>query len=80
MLGYGDDAEVKKYQNAALQAFADVLKIEKLSDVTKPIKEKGNIATIHRRKHIFTLVYHLAGLAYTQNWRTPENIELLAAQ
>lgn len=80
MLGYGDDAEVKKYQNAALQAFTDVLKIEKLSVITKTNQRKGKYCYPYIEESTYLpSVYHLAGLAYTQNWRTPENIELLAA-
>lgn len=48
-LEYGDDIEVKQYQEIAFTTFADVLKLNSISDITNLITEQANIV-IHTLK------------------------------
>ncbi|MDR1263881.1 MAG: hypothetical protein LBK46_10425 [Oscillospiraceae bacterium] len=81
LLGYGDDnEEVKRFQNICLKGFERVLDINAIGDITKPRKSKGkyNYPYIEADEY-FPCSYTLAMLAYTQSWRTPENVEMIAA-
>lgn len=79
MLGYGDDIEVKQYQEIAFKAFENVMKLDSTSEILKVSlrKSKYNYPYIDEDTFIPS-VYHLAALAYTHNWRTPENINMIA--
>jgi len=79
MLGYGDDMEVRQYQEISFQAFADVLKLNSISDIVKENHSTSKYRYPYIEENTFwPSVYHLAGLAYTNNWRTPENLQLMA--
>ena len=80
MLGYGDDGYINHFQEISLDAFASMLQISNIEEITEDkLKKKGNYYY-----HYLTVdkympsCYHLATLAYTYSWRTPKNIKLLA--
>ena len=81
MLGYGDDyAELRAFQETALEGFRRLLSLSSLADCTKVranSKAKYNYPYIESEDY-FPCVYTLAMLAYTQSWRTAENVQLLA--
>ena len=79
MLGYGDDDEVLDFQKTALKGFERILEISSLDEITKnrKTKSKYNYPYIEADEY-FPCSYTLAALAYTQAWRTPENIQMLA--
>ena len=79
MLGYGDDIEVKQYQEIAFKAFVNVLKLDSISDILKinHRKIKYNYPYIEEDT-LLPSIYHLAELAYTENWKSPVNTNLIA--
>ena len=79
MLGYGDDACAVPFQETALKAFASILPLSSPDDITKTrqSKAKYNYPYIEEDT-FFPSQYHLETLAYTQGWRTPENVKLMA--
>ena len=80
LLGYGDDDDVKEFQNISLNAFKSVLDYSTLTDITKfnqNLKKKYNYPYIEEETY-FPCSYHLTTLAYTYNWRTKKNILLMA--
>ena len=80
MLGYGDDTDdVKAFQNISLEAFRSILPLSSLSEITKArqSKAKNNYPYIEENAN-FPGQYHLEMLAYTHNWRSKENIRLMA--
>lgn len=81
MLGYGDDTdEVRSFQEISLKGFERVLEIASLDEITKynaSLKKKYNYPYIEADEY-YPDSYTLAMLAYTQSWRTPENVKMLA--
>jgi hypothetical protein len=81
MLGYGDDYEdLRDFQEICLKGFNRVLEINSLEEITKfnpNLKRKYNYPYIESDEY-FPCSYTLAMLAYTENWRTDENIKMLA--
>lgn len=81
MMGYGDDYEdLKEFQQICLKGYERVLGINSLDEITKfnpNLKKKYNYPYIEADEY-FPNVYTLAMLAYTQNWRTDENIKMLS--
>lgn len=81
MMGYGDDTpEVLDFQAIALKGFKRVLELSALSDITTfnpNVHRKYNYPYIEADEY-FPDVYTLAMLAYTQSWRTDENVYMLA--
>lgn len=81
MLGFGDDYEdLKDYQQTALKGFQRVSGISSLDEITKfdaGAKRKYNYPYIESDEY-FPNVYTVAMLAYTQSWRTEDNIRMLA--
>lgn len=79
MLGYGDDKEVKHFQDICLKGFQRVLEINSQDEITKQrtSKTKYNYPYIEADEY-FPCSYTLSELAYTNAWRTPENIQMLA--
>lgn len=81
MLGYGDDYEdLKEFQQISLKGFQRVLEISSLDEITKfsaHVKRKYNFPYIEADEY-FPDVYTLEMLAYTQSWRSKENIAMLA--
>ena len=79
MLGYGDDGYVNNFQQTSLDAFASMLRISNIEEITEPkLKKRGNY-NFHcvTEDKFLPCCYHLATLAYTKSWRTPESIKLL---
>jgi hypothetical protein len=80
MLGYGDDGYINHFQEISLDAFASMLQISNIEEITEDgLKKKGsyNYHYITEDKYM-PCCYHLATLAYTNSWRTPNNIKVLA--
>lgn len=79
MLGYGDDEYVKPFQSVALGAFESILPLSSLGEITKirQSQAKYNFPYIEESTG-FPCQYHLEVLTYTNTWRTPENIMLMA--
>ena len=81
MLGYGDDYEdLKEFQQISLKGFRHIREISSLDEITKfdaQAKRKYNFPYIEADEY-FPDVYTLEMLAYTQNWRSEENIAVLA--
>ena len=79
MLGHGDDAYVKPFQDTALEAFKSILPLSSFADITKTrqSRAKYNYPYIEADTY-FPCQYHLETLAYTDAWRTEENIRLMA--
>ena len=75
MLGYGDEPYSRHFQDVALDAFAGVLRLNSLDEIIKHHPKHG--AYIEAETP-FPCAYHLTALAYTQGWRTPENVQLMA--
>jgi len=81
MMGYGDDTvEVREFQQICLKGFRRVLEISSIDDITKTRKSKNkyNYPYIEADEY-FPDAYTLAMLAYTQSWRTNENVQMLAS-
>jgi len=81
MLGYGDDEEdLKEFQQISLKGFQRILEISSLDEITKynaQAKKKYNYPYIEADEY-FPDVYTLEMLTYTKNWRSKENIHMLA--
>ena len=81
MLGYGDDTDqVRHFQETSLKGFKRVLEISSLDEITKYnacTKKKYNYPYIESDEY-YPDSYTLEMLAYTQGWRTPENVNMLA--
>jgi hypothetical protein len=79
MLGYGDDDCIRPFQYVALEAFESLLSLSSLNEITKIRQSKAicNYPYIEESAS-FPCQYHLEILAYTNAWRTPENIMLIA--
>ncbi|MDF2589163.1 MAG: hypothetical protein K0S41_3004 [Anaerocolumna sp.] len=79
MLGYGDDKEVRQFQDICLKGFQRVLEINSQDEITKQrtSKTKYNYPYIESDEY-FPCSYTLSELAYTNAWRTPENIQMIA--
>ena len=80
MLGYGDDGYANHFQEISLDAFASMLQISSIEEITEEkLKKKGNYSYHYITEDKYMpCCYHLAMLAYTQSWRTTKNIKLLA--
>lgn len=81
MLGYGDDYhDLKDFQQVALKGFQRVNRSSSLADIAKfdaSAKRKYNYPYIEADQY-FPNCYTLQMLAYTQSWRTDENVKMLA--
>lgn len=81
MLGYGDDHEdLRGFQQTSLKGFRRVLEISSLDEITRfdaGAKRKYNFPYIESNEY-FPDIYTLEMLAYTQSWRTGDNIAMLA--
>ncbi|WP_310604283.1 hypothetical protein [Anaerosporobacter sp.] len=79
MLGYGDDAYVKEFQEVSLEAFKSILQLSSLSEITKMRESKAKYKYPYIEENTsFPCQYHLETLAYTSTWKTPENIQLMS--
>jgi hypothetical protein len=79
MLGYGDDPEIESARGISLEAFKRMLQIHSLSDITKIRAAQGKYHYPYLDEDTYCpSVYHLAVLAYSKAWRSPENIRMMA--
>ena len=82
MLGYGDDFDdVREFQQISLKGFRRILELSSLDEITKldlNTNRRYNYPYIEENEY-FPDSYTLTMLAYTQNWRTEENIKMLIA-
>ena len=80
LLGYGDDDYVKPFRDISLDAFCSLLPLNSLDDITKTRRSKNpkNIYPYVEADTYLPCSYHLTTLAYTQSWRTPENVKAIA--
>jgi hypothetical protein len=80
MLGYGDDYDdLREFQQTCLKGFRRVLEVSSLAEITKSrpdSKQKYNYPYIESDEY-FPSVFSLATLAYTDSWRTENNIQML---
>lgn len=77
MLGEGDTDFVKPFLDVSLMAFKSMLDINSLNDITHPATKSSRHPYITEDQYL-PCSYHLAALAYTQSWRTPDNIRMMA--
>ncbi|NLL00831.1 MAG: hypothetical protein GX271_09255 [Clostridiales bacterium] len=81
MLGYGDDFDdLRDFQQISLKGFSRMLEISSLDEITKfnkGNKRRNNYPYIEEDEY-FPNIYTLTMLAYTQSWRTKDNINMLA--
>ena len=79
ILGYGDDGYVQPFQDISLSAFASILNLHSLDEIimyNPNLKKKYNWPYIESETN-FPCMYHLETLAYTHNWRTRRNVQIL---
>ena len=76
MLGWGDDDYVKPFQRISLAAFESLLPLLSVEEIVTR-SGKNHTPYIDIDTH-YPSVYHLAVLAYTRAWRTPETVKSLA--
>ena len=78
LLGYGDDEEIRYFQEISLKGFERILEISSLDEITKERKTKGKYHYPYiEADEYFPCSYTLAELAYTTAWRTPNNVQML---
>jgi hypothetical protein len=78
MLGYGDDSKSEPFQDVSLQTFKSVLPLNSLADITNERLSKAKYSYPYIEEGtFFPCGYNLTTLAYTQNWRTPANVQIL---
>lgn len=81
MLGYGDDDYVKPFRNISFAAFKSILAANSIKDIAKYneklIKRYKTPYYVEQDTYV-PCAYHLSTLAYTNSWRTEENINLIA--
>lgn len=79
MLGHGDDVYVQPFQTVSLEVFKSILPLSSLEEITKQRQSKAKYSYPYIEEiTYFPSQYHLETLAYTNTWRTPENVELMA--
>ena len=79
MLGCGDEAHVKHFQDTAIESFRSLLALSSISDITKTRQGKTKYGDPYLEESTyFPCQYHLEALAYTHCWRTAENVDLMA--
>ncbi len=80
LMGYGDDEEVKPFVDISYRAFTNLLQVKsplELTEFNPRLKRKYNYPVISPETY-FPCQYHLETLAYTESWRSPETVEILA--
>ncbi|MFO7637217.1 MAG: hypothetical protein R6W96_07900 [Clostridia bacterium] len=77
MLGEGDTDYVKPFLDVSLMAFRSMLDIESLDEITLPATKSSRHPYITEDQYL-PCAYHLATLAYTKSWRTPENVRMMS--
>ena len=77
MLSEGDTDFVKPFLDVSLMAFRSMLEIESLDEITHPATKSSRHPYITEDQYL-PCAYHLAALAYTQSWRTPGDVRMMA--
>jgi len=79
MMGYGDDYDdLRDFQEICLKGFRHVLEVSSLDEIVKKNPKIRKSTPYIESDEYFPNMYTLAMLAYTHNWRTPENVKMLA--
>ena len=79
MMGYGDDYnDLRDFQEICLKGFRRILDVSSLDEIIKHDPKIRNNTPYIESDEFFPNMYTLAMLAYTQNWRTAENTEMMA--
>lgn len=81
LLGYGDDDYVKPFRNISLDAFRNILNVDSITDLAvfnPKLQKRFNTSYYLEEETSAPCAYHLATLAYTKSWCTPQNQEMLA--
>jgi hypothetical protein len=79
MMGYGDDHDdLRGFQEICLKGFRRVLGVSSLNDIIKRGPKLRNNTPYIESDEFYPNMYTLAMLAYTRNWRTPENVKMMA--
>lgn len=82
MLGWGDDEYVKPFRDISLEAFRNILKADSIKDIAvynEKLQKRFKTSYYIEQDTAVPCAYHLAALAYTKSWRTPENVDMMAA-
>jgi hypothetical protein len=74
-VGIEDKPFVKEQIHRALAAFRAVLSVDTTADLVEVYKGKQ----IYRQGRLWPSIYHLRLLSLTHNWRTSENLRIVAA-
>jgi len=80
LLGYGDDEYIKNFRDISLDAFQNLLSLNSIDEITKLRKSKNpknNYPYVEADTYL-PCSGHLTTLAYTQSWRTSENVRKIA--
>ena len=77
MLAEGDTDFVKPFLDISLMAFKSMLEIDSLDEITHLATKSSRHPYITEDQYL-PCAYHLAALAYTTGWRTPEKINMMA--
>jgi hypothetical protein len=80
LLGYGDiSEELRNFQQICLKGFERILEISSIDDIWHKRQSKAKYAYPYiDADEYFPCTYTLAMLAYTQGWRTIENVKMLS--
>lgn len=81
LLGYGDDEYVKPFRDTSIEAFNSIINVSSISELAKYneklIKRYKTPYYVEQDTYV-PCAYHLTTLAYTNDWKTEENIDMLA--
>lgn len=78
MLGYGDDDDVRPFQNISLETFTRLLPLTSLDEITAIKSFRKKKFHFLAANQYYPCVYHLTTLAYTHAWRNLETLEVMA--
>ena len=82
LMGFGDDySDLRDFQQISLKGFRRAAEISSLEDITSfnpNLKKKYNYPVMDENEY-FPDTYTLAMLAYTDSWRSEENVRMLAS-
>ncbi|MDR0898404.1 MAG: hypothetical protein LBN04_11190 [Oscillospiraceae bacterium] len=79
LLGYGDDYEdTREFQQTSLKGFERALTLNSLDEMTKRNVRTKQTHVYIEPDELYPSSMSLTTLAYTNAWRTPERVEMLA--
>lgn len=73
--GYSDVIDITPQINVALESFRRVTEVDSIFEVTRPWKQ----IRLFNENERWPCRYHIETLAFTDSWKTEENIKMLAA-